>query len=164
MLQKLPPKVSGKRNHRWACSVIKTCIHMLHFSPAARARRGPRGGSGGHMQRYLEPPSLPRPDLDALWLLGNWRRHLQIRALSRSLLRCFLATFLLTCYTQAYIQSECAAQLCCRTTRASFDPLRGDYCHSGLANETKHQATRATGQKKEPWFSDSGHIYVAINV
>lgn len=89
---------------------------MLHFSAAAHARRGPRGGYGGHMQ--LDTPSIPRPDLDVLWLLGNLRKRLQIRALSRSLLRCFLATFLLTCYTQAYIQSECAAQLsqlCCRT-------------------------------------------------
>lgn len=92
VLRKFPPKVSGKWNHRWPCLVIKTCNHMLHFSAAAHARRGPRGGCGGHMQ--LDTPSLPRPDLDVLLLLGN----LQIRALSRSLLRCFLATFLLTCF------------------------------------------------------------------
>lgn len=50
VLRKLPPKVSGTWNHRWPCLVIKICNHMLHFSAAAHARRGPRGGYGGHMQ------------------------------------------------------------------------------------------------------------------
>lgn len=125
---KLPPKVSGKWNHRWPCLVIKTCNHMLHFSAAAHARRGPRGGHGGHMQGSQwssVTPSLPMPDLNVLWLLGNMQRCLQIRALSRSLLRWFLATFLLTCFTQAYIQSECAAQL-------SYTNVHRRYAHHKL--------------------------------
>lgn len=55
-----------------------------------------------------------------IWmLLGNLWRRLQIWALSRSLLQCFLATFFLTCNMQVFIQSESVTQLsqpCCRTT------------------------------------------------
>lgn len=67
-------------------------------------------------------PLAPKARSGCSRLLGNLQRRHQIRALSRSLLRCFLATFLLTSYTQAYIVSACAAQLsqlCCRTSWTS---------------------------------------------